>query len=231
MAEEWDVEEGGEQKAPAAQAKAGEGQTAKTASHFRNTSTPQPGDTHTTDNALSELPPVVTQPGKPVDFGKGFPAEFDENFPTDIKDLPKCYEILRQVRALPETAKNGSSDKRKVAEKRRREALISAHITKLSNPSAIVEIDADGQAKAQKNHAAIIKRERIESLARQDHLIAEFIKDFDKQAKTIVSQATKIAALESEDTSKIIVALQAKVNDLQAAIAALKTENETLKKK
>lgn len=213
--EEWDVEGDDELAAntpppavTAALAKAGDGQPAKpAASVFRNTSTPTPAETH----AENQLPPVVSQE-KPVDFGKNFPAEFDENFPSELKDLPKCYEILRQVRALPETSRNGHSDARKVKEKRRREALISAHISKLSNPSSIIHIEANGQAEAQKNHAALIKRERMEAKAREDYLLKEFLNDFDKQAATIVAQAKALT-------------------ELQAANAALKTENETLKKK
>ena len=127
----------------AAPAKAGERQAAKRDSHYRNTITPQPKATHP-ENGLPDHPTLVTQPGKPVDFGKGFPAEFDENFPND---LAKCYAILRGIDSLQThiVKPHGLVEHpARVKEVLRRRSLLGAHILKLSGthqPIPIMQAD------------------------------------------------------------------------------------------
>lgn len=172
-----------------------------------NPQTDWPGDEG--DEGAQTPPPVTPQAMPPVTQpqampqlkfgGDPFPESFDEKFPTDLK---AALAILTAVRSLPTSHKNNAVRVARANEKVRRERLIAAHITKLQNGETHPTIDANAQAKAQKNHADIIKRDRRVALANHDPVAKDMLAEIDRQAKTIVQQANEIAALK-ETISKI----------------------------
>jgi hypothetical protein len=172
----------------------------KVESPYRKTASPAPDATHAgIEDAGGVKSETIT-----ADFGRDFPALFDEKFPDDLK---KSYAILRAVRALPEYTR------KQAKERARREGLISAHIRKISNASPVVEIQADEQAVAQKNHGAIMKRQRLVSMAQHDVHVRELLTDRDNLADKV------------NDLNGKLVEAQAQVISLQTENAALKQSN------
>lgn len=63
-------------------------------------------------------------------------------------------------------------------------SALRKHINDLQNGAAHPHIDANGQAAAQKNHARILRRQRLETLARQNPDVKELLAERDALAKT-----------------------------------------------
>jgi hypothetical protein len=153
---------------------------------YRDTTTPTPESTH---GGIEDAGGAKSDAAPEPDFGRDFPSRFDEKF-SDA--LQQSYTILRAVRALPERTR------KQATEKARRAGLISAHIRKISNASPVIQFQADEQAVAQKNHGAILERQRLEHLAVHDPLVKKFLTNYDRQAGRIVELLDENAALKNQ---------------------------------
>jgi len=96
------------------------------------------------------------------------PAE--DSLPDDLKE---SFALLNKIDGLPE------STSKLEREKAARRSRVCKHIARLQAGLPIIHLGADELAKSQKNHSKILKRQRIELLARENLDVRELLEAYD----------------------------------------------------